>query len=347
MPTRVLARRMVALQACRILHKSGELDNQLMPIGKENFKAVELEGTGNGNGNGIEPIDPNDSARPGTTKRRQYYYKRTACAFTDCQPVVDATDEEIESGEYDASKRHFKPVTAARRRRRRRRTKREYLTFLCISSSYNKREVKQVLCETEMRVFMRFVFSDVLRVRRRGMKLQSEGSTHNNYYIVPTIKTINEDGTSKVDIDWSFLELIFKHTEEKRNLEVEKPIFFQQEEEEVIEEKKVENNGKGKDEKVKKMDNPLLKEGETFTFDPEKYKEAVVTPWYRNQDQPQFFLVAEICWNLTPDSAFPSATHTTFRDYYSTKYGVTLTQPNQPLLDVDHTSARLNLLTPR
>lgn len=34
MPTRVLARRMVALQACRILHKSGELDDQLMPIGK-------------------------------------------------------------------------------------------------------------------------------------------------------------------------------------------------------------------------------------------------------------------------------------------------------------------------
>ncbi|XP_045541171.1 endoribonuclease Dicer [Papilio machaon] len=393
MPTRVLARRMVALQACRILHKSGELDNQLMPIGKENFKAVELEGTGNGNGNGIEPIDPNDSARPGTTKRRQYYYKRTACAFTDCQPVVDATDEEIESGEYDASKRHFKPGekrntlyaidsrlwcalperynTRGRRLHapqharqaigilmaRHRADKLQIPAFPVYTRSGEVRVSVELAEDADVRLsprrarlvrrFMRFVFSDVLRVRRRGMKLQSEGSTHNNYYIVPTIKTINEDGTSKVDIDWSFLELIFKHTEEKRNLEVEKPIFFQQEEDEVIEEKKVENNGKGKDEKVKKMDNPLLKEGETFTFDPEKYKEAVVTPWYRNQDQPQFFLVAEICWNLTPDSAFPSATHTTFRDYYSTKYGVTLTQPNQPLLDVDHTSARLNLLTPR
>lgn len=39
--------------------------------------------------------------------------------------------------------------------------------------------------------------------------------------------------------------------------------------------------------KVKKMANPLLKPGETFVFDAEKYKEAVVTPWYRNQDQPQ------------------------------------------------------------
>ncbi|KPJ10051.1 Endoribonuclease Dcr-1 [Papilio machaon] len=138
MPTRVLARRMVALQACRILHKSGELDNQLMPIGKENFKAVELEGTGNGNGNGIEPIDPNDSARPGTTKRRQYYYKRTACAFTDCQPVVDATDEEIESGEYDASKRHFKPGWQASKRSHefeiaRRTLPTDILNFRCVA----------------------------------------------------------------------------------------------------------------------------------------------------------------------------------------------------------------------
>ncbi|XP_045541603.1 endoribonuclease Dicer [Papilio machaon] len=329
MPTRVLARRMVALQACRILHKSGELDNQLMPIGKENFKAVELEGTGNGNGNGIEPIDPNDSARPGTTKRRQYYYKRTACAFTDCQPVVDATDEEIESGEYDASKRHFKPGekrntlyaidsrlwcalperynTRGRRLHapqharqaigilmaRHRADKLQIPAFPVYTRSGEVRVSVELAEDADVRLsprrarlvrrFMRFVFSDVLRVRRRGMKLQSEGSTHNNYYIVPTIKTLNEDGTSKVGIDWSFLELIFKHTEEKRNLEVEKPIFFQQEEDEVIEEKKVENNGKGKDEQIKKMDNPLLKEGETFTFDPEKYKEAVVTPWYIKQ----------------------------------------------------------------
>jgi hypothetical protein len=61
----------------------------------------------------------------------------------------------------------------------------------------------------------------------------------------------------------------------------------------------------------------------------------------------QFFLVAEICWNLTPESAFPSTAHATFREYYRTKYGAALTQPHQPLLDVDHTSARLNLLTPR
>lgn len=33
MPNRVLARRVAALQACRALHKVGELDDNLMPIG--------------------------------------------------------------------------------------------------------------------------------------------------------------------------------------------------------------------------------------------------------------------------------------------------------------------------
>ncbi|CAH2261567.1 jg286, partial [Pararge aegeria aegeria] len=60
-----------------------------------------------------------------------------------------------------------------------------------------------------------------------------------------------------------------------------------------------------------------------------------------------FFLVAEICWKLSPDSAFPSSQHDSFRSYYRAKYGAELTQSCQPLLDVDHTSARLNLLTPR
>ncbi|XP_060808099.1 endoribonuclease Dcr-1 [Amyelois transitella] len=382
MKTRVLARRMVALQACRILHKSGELDEQLMPIGKENFKAAELENSNFTSDSG----DTGDAARPGTTKRRQYYYKRTAWAFTDCQPIIDATDEEIEANPT-------KPPESEEDMCKKQGVKRNLLYALesrlscALPERYNTRgrrlhapqhaahaiallmardncddlqipafpvytrsgellvSVRHVPhADTRLsparcrlvRRFMRFVFAEVLRVHRRGMKLQSDGSTHNNYYVVPTIKTTNEDGTTKIDIDWSFLELIYQHTEAKKHAEIEKPVLFPDGE-----------SKDGKKEGVKKMENPLLKPGEVFVFDPEKYKEAVVTPWYRNQDQPQFFLVAEICWNLTPDSAFPSASHSSFRKYYSSKYGVTLTQASQPLLDVDHTSARLNLLTPR
>jgi len=82
-------------------------------------------------------------------------------------------------------------------------------------------------------------------------------------------------------------------------------------------------------------------------FDPQRFQDAVVMPWYRNQDQPQYFYVAEICPHLSPLSCFPGDNYRTFKHYYLVKYGLTIQNTSQPLLDVDHTSARLNFLTPR
>ena len=85
-----------------------------------------------------------------------------------------------------------------------------------------------------------------------------------------------------------------------------------------------------------------------FSFDEKLFADAVVTPSYRNVDQPQYFYVAEIRRDLSLSSPFPSPElYETFRHYYASKYGLMTTDENQPLLDVDHTSARLNLLTPR
>lgn len=82
-------------------------------------------------------------------------------------------------------------------------------------------------------------------------------------------------------------------------------------------------------------------------FDANKFRDAVVMPWYRNQDQPQYFYVAEICYHLSPQSSFPGECYKTFQEYYYRKYNITIQNAKQPLLDVDHTSARLNFLTPR
>ena len=87
---------------------------------------------------------------------------------------------------------------------------------------------------------------------------------------------------------------------------------------------------------------------EKFVFKPELFQDAVVMPSYRNIDQPQYFYVAEIRHDLNPRSSFPSPDlYSTFEQYYTKKYGLVITNPEQPLLDVDHTSVRLNLLTPR
>ena len=57
--------------------------------------------------------------------------------------------------------------------------------------------------------------------------------------------------------------------------------------------------------------------------------------------------MAEICHHLSPTSDFPDAEFDTFEKYYKAKYGIGVQALEQPLLDVDHTSARLNFLTPR
>lgn len=81
----LLARRAAAFMICQLLHKAGELDDNLQPVGKENFKACKDDW----NNYTLEDSDEeNVDPRPGTTKRRQYYYKKVAEALVDCHPIV-------------------------------------------------------------------------------------------------------------------------------------------------------------------------------------------------------------------------------------------------------------------
>lgn len=77
MPSRILARRMAALVACKVLHQSGELDDSLQPIGKEGFRASEPDWEiFDFDKDDEDIVSDNAEPRPGTTRRRQYYYKR-------------------------------------------------------------------------------------------------------------------------------------------------------------------------------------------------------------------------------------------------------------------------------
>lgn len=134
-----------------------------------------------------------------------------------------------------------------------------------------------------------------------------DGNATENSFFV--VPTI-KDECDRVNVDWTFLELI-----------AEKCDQMPQEVPEAIRKER--------------------------TFNREQFRDAVVMPWYRNQDQPQYFYVAEICDYLSPESSFPGDNYATFKEYYFRKYNIVIQNCSQPLLDVDHTSARLNFLTPR
>lgn len=134
-----------------------------------------------------------------------------------------------------------------------------------------------------------------------------DGNATENSFFV--VPTV-KDAHDQVNVDWAFLELIAEKCDQMPQ-EVPDAIREAQE------------------------------------FNREKFRDAVVMPWYRNQDQPQYFYVAEICDYLSPESSFPGDNYATFKEYYFRKYNIIIQNWSQPLLDVDHTSARLNFLTPR
>jgi len=80
MPSVILAQRAVAMEAVKELHYQRELDDNLMPIGKETVKYAEE----------LDPWKPEkafSSGRPGSTKRRQTYDKQTPKTLSDCYPT--------------------------------------------------------------------------------------------------------------------------------------------------------------------------------------------------------------------------------------------------------------------
>lgn len=76
MPTEMLSKRIAALEACRLLHQSGELDNNLQPIGKESFHLLFSSEDIVLDESDQFPLAESTDPRPGTNKRRQYYQRK-------------------------------------------------------------------------------------------------------------------------------------------------------------------------------------------------------------------------------------------------------------------------------
>ncbi|XP_041353083.1 endoribonuclease Dicer-like [Gigantopelta aegis] len=321
MPSKKLSKMAVALKMCEILHKAGELDDNLMPVGKEMFMYEEDE----------EWDDEEDlpgQARPGTTKRKQYYFKKSADAFINSHLKADEP-----CYLYHIYMELTGPITDEQNTRGRRiyapeKTTQSFGIFttkpipnvptfpvytrsgkVTVSIQLLKDDARIGQADLDkVRLFHQFVFNSVLHLEKDPMEF-SPDSSDVGYLLVP----LNTAFSSETPIEWDFIDLV--KTSLKTNVD-------------------------------KKTARETKKE--IFQFKQEDFSDAVVMPSYRNIDQPQHFYVAEICHDLSPLSPFPSPElYKTFNEYYTTKYGLSITNTEQPLLDVDHTSARLNLLTPR
>uniref|UniRef100_A0A0K2UZN8 ribonuclease III n=1 Tax=Lepeophtheirus salmonis TaxID=72036 RepID=A0A0K2UZN8_LEPSM len=273
-----------------------------------------------------------DPPRPGTTKRRQYYYKKVA----GCLKPKNNDPSPISFRLYHLNMELSCPIPDDQNTRGRKIYPPENsvqgfgflvrggnsIPPICPFPIYTRSgevlvEIKEkkdsiLLTEEEYELiicFHRYTFSKVLRLEKYPMQFTPDKS-RNSILILPMVKSTEQESELGFIIDWDFLRRI-------------------------------------KEENEKKMSVVSDEDRTDYTFDKEDYLDAVIMPWYRNQDQPQYFYVAEICEHLNPTSDFPGQGFETFSKYYQTKYNITIQNLEQPLLDVDHTSHRLNFLTPR
>uniref|UniRef100_A0A8C4XSP6 ribonuclease III n=1 Tax=Falco tinnunculus TaxID=100819 RepID=A0A8C4XSP6_FALTI len=315
-----LAERVVALICCEKLHKIGELDDHLMPVGKETVKYEEE----------LDLHDEEETSvpgRPGSTKRRQCYPKAIPECLRDSYPKPDQPCYLYVIGMVLTT-----PLPDELNFRRRKLYPPEDTTrcFGILTAKpipqiphfpvYTRSGEVTISIELKKSGFTlslqmlelitrlhQYIFSHILRLEKPALEFKPTEA--DSAYCVLPLNVV--DDSSTLDIDFKFMEDI---------------------------EKSEARTGIPSTQYTKEM---------PFIFKLEDYQDAVIIPRYRNFDQPHRFYVADVYTDLTPLSKFPSPEYETFAEYYKTKYNLDLTNVNQPLLDVDHTSSRLNLLTPR
>ncbi|XP_047466582.1 endoribonuclease Dicer [Mugil cephalus] len=315
-----LAEKAVALVCCEKLHKIGELDDHLMPVGKETVKYEEE----------LDLHDEEETSvpgRPGSTKRRQCYPKAIPQCLRGSYAVLEQTYYLYVIGMVLTT-----PLPDELNFRRRKLYPPEDTTRCFgiltakpipriphfpvytrsgeVTISIELQKSGFTLTASQLDLITRlhqYIFSHILRLEKPALEFKP--TLADSAYCVLPLNVVGDSDT--LDMDFKFMEDIEK-SEARTGIPTTQ--YTKQ--------------------------NP-------FIFKLEDYQDAVIIPRYRNFDQPHRFYVADVYTDLTPLSKFPSPEYETFAEYYKTKYNLDLSNLNQPLLDVDHTSSRLNLLTPR
>ncbi|KAL7074663.1 hypothetical protein ACQ4LE_005973, partial [Meloidogyne hapla] len=307
-----------ALEACKRLHQRKELNDQLLPAGKE----IVLDLLGEVDDDEYLPYLP---SKMGSSKKKRLYDRKMSKTLSSTLPA-----QESECILYVMEMKLIKPVSEERNPKRRKIIdpfesnsafgflsskelpkvpgfpvfQRNGEMIVQIRKAKNQPvrltfELFQLIC-----LFHQHIFEDILRIARGGVVF-APGHSPIPLLIVPLKKLGTVDLDYEIDRDYL-------------NWDIREPPTTPSDE-------------------IRKQ----------YVFEESSYLNAVVSPWYRSEDQSAFYYVAEIMTDQFPSSSFPDEKFTCFNQYFMSKYQLEIYNQKQNLLDVDHTSARMNLLLPR
>ncbi|XP_067000048.2 endoribonuclease Dcr-2 [Anabrus simplex] len=318
MPNKRLAKQSVALETCKRLHKAGELDDHLLPVGTrvDDIEDEELFLHWEN-----EQVDK-DHPRPGTKKHRRSHRKEVPSFLYQCVPqanapvylhVLNMKPTYQRPPQDDSRKLAFYELIRANEGFAILSSKKlpeicDFPIFLNVGSlnvSLLSNYMELTLTDAEITKLRRFntmIFYDVLKLCRSFMTVDFENK-ENSYFIVPT--KLDPEGNHC--IDWN---VVYSHTE------------------------------------IPAITKPSDGHQENILAVIEDYFLSVVAPWYRSSSD-QMYVVTQICRDMTPLTPFPSREYVSFEDYYRSKYSLKVKCQDQPLIEVKSISNRLNCLRPR
>ncbi|XP_068730649.1 endoribonuclease Dicer-like isoform X2 [Montipora capricornis] len=321
---------LVAMETCRQLHKAGELDDDLQPISR--FQVFRL--TAENEKCNWEVVDCGMGI-DGSVKRNRVYIRKFPAILEDNLPVCGGP-----SFLYSITMELTKPLTFERAARSR---SKGHPSGDCYSLGILCRrtlpkipgmvifdragEVTATIAECRRNPFVPsldqlaliqrftgFIFKEIAKPGNTSTKTfpKFDPSVATSGYYVVLLKNSEDGRSSRADgLDAKEIAFDFMQSIEKA---------------------------------LGSFDSPA-DPAPAGIQDMEKFADAVVTAVYN--DKRLRYYVADICYDRSPVDPFPNQdAAATFAEYYQKRYGIQVTL-DQPLLDVDHISSRLNFLLPR
>ncbi|GMT18805.1 hypothetical protein PFISCL1PPCAC_10102, partial [Pristionchus fissidentatus] len=321
-PSKKLAQMLVAFKACKTLHEMGELNDHMLPVGKEAVLSLLDDDP--------DEFSPAYMARVGSMKRKQLYDKKAASILQQALPLER---EDLFLYVLDIDLIVPAPGEESRKNRKIVNPKTADLCFGFLS----KEKIPKIppfpafLREGESRVnivlspskialdtdtlnylslFHHYIFRSILQLVRDTLVFRLEELTPVNTLIVPLDRRILPDGSLDYSIKMGYVKEVVDSMEEMPRI-------------------------------------PTDEVRKNFKFVASEWEETVVMPWYRNVQQPSFFYVVDMLSSMNPSSPFPDEDFDTFNEYFQKKYQLQIYDQEQALIEVEYTSNRLNLLLPR
>nr|AVK59458.1 Dicer-2-PA [Nezara viridula] len=313
----VTAKGAVALTACKMLYKIGELNDHLLPVGNEVQDDEEKI---------LFPLWVNENdqenslSKPGTKKCRRIYDKQFSkwiCGgFPQAgQPIYIHVIKILPNYPKPDNVRILAFYNLLQSNKNFAVLSSKKWPKLCdfplfmnvgevsINIQQNARRItlSQEQCE-QILAFHSLLFTEALLLKKEFLVRAFENK-ENSYYIVPTIV----EGDSII-IDWDTI----------KNHKQIPP--------------------------VKTV--PLDTRGEVVVSK-DNYLNKIVIPWYRPKGYMLKYVVTRVCEEQTPMSPFPAEQYRSYSDYFSNRYNQSIVNKNQKLIEVRAISGKNNCLLPR